>query len=167
MRLRQLVGHVNQRRQSQTQPIILIYYCGQVVTSDDNFALKMSDNWDLQTLKFRGALDGRFMEGVLSDLNGAHLIFLDLKQPTGAFKSGNFWPKAPHLGVMVANWHGADDDPRKVRLISAMEKTLPNSQNLGELDLGIRDEYKKYPNQAESMQSLNNLYDLRLTGKID
>ena len=44
---------------------------------------------------------------------------------------------------------------------------MPNSNRLRELDLGIRDEYKKYPNQAESMQSLNNLYDLRLTGKID
>lgn len=163
-RLRQLVGHVNQRRQNQVQPIVMIYYFGQVVTSDDNFALKMSDNWELETIK-RGSLDGRFMEGVLSDLNGAHLIFLDLKQPTGALKSGNFWPKAPHLGVVVANWHGPKNDPNEVRLISTLEKTMPNSPRLRELDLGIRNEYKKYPEQAESMQLLNNLYDLRLTGK--
>ncbi len=166
-RLRRLVDDVNQHQRRQTQPIVMIYYRGQVVISEDNFALKTIENWDFPTITtFSQALNGRIMERSLRETNGAHLICLDLKQPTNAVESSSVWPKVPNLGVMVGNWKGPGAAPEDARLISVLKKAMPQARQLRQLDDHLREQYvaaqKRFPDKVESVQSLKNLYDLQL-----
>jgi hypothetical protein len=147
-------------QQKSSQSLVMFYYQGRIQMGSEDFTLVTSETERYQTQ----AISGRLLEKHLSRSYGAHLVFLDLQGAT--LESDRIWPKAPHLGVVAANWKGKGPEPERLQLISILEKSMPQAKRVRDLAHRIDATYvaegRNFPDQIETFDRLKNLYDLDL-----
>lgn len=164
--VRELVGrmqsNIRKGDRGNPQAIVMIYFQGQITLEKDDFAFGTVDPKNPRAR----LITGRFLEESLSRSYGAHLIFLDLHQRDQSVESRDVWPKAPHLGIFVANWTGLPgSQPEKARLGSALEQILPRARMVRDVAMQINERYdlaaKEFPGQVETVRRLDDVYGLQ------
>ena len=111
----------NPRPESGEHQVLMFYYQGQeVLGPKGQISLMTKDR----------PLAGADLSKVLSEIPGAHLVFLDVAQPKPLDRA---WNAGPFLGVLKTIHAGSMPEGRPFPLMSALETALPNIQELDEL----------------------------------
>lgn len=146
---------------SGSNAIVMVWFQGRIQVKEDDFSFFTSTR---QTSDDK-ALTGKILESQLAKSYGAHLLFLDLTLNSANLTASEIWPKAPQLGIIVSNWKGQGQQPDETRLITALEQTMPQIRVVRELADRIDQRYeaarKKFPEQIEAVDRLQELRDLR------
>ncbi len=160
--LRMLIKQMQNTQSRNGQPIAMIYYQGQITLTDTDFYFGEMDPALVHESRM---VTGKYLEKNLVQKCGAHVVFLDLQQNTQNLSQREIWPKSPNLGIAVANWNGAGEQPENARLVSILQKTLPGIRKMGELGAEFKQPRNQIPN-LELVDNLDNLRELRV-GKLE
>ena len=114
-----------------------VYGLLRVVSRNINSASRAHPSGDVLMIYYRGrerlmadrqielltgrttSVPSRFLSAYLSDIRGAHLLFLDVER--GGLLAGDSWPNDPHLGLLRVVWNDPQRKaPENTPLISAL-----------------------------------------------
>ncbi len=111
----------NARPEKGDHQVVAFYYQGQEVLDSKNQAgLATKDD----------PIAGRDLCDVLSNIPGAHVMFLDVAQPQPI---DEHWDAGPYLGMLKATHPGSLPSDQSFPLMSALETAFPKVQALDEL----------------------------------
>ena len=153
---RKMMSRLKAFPESGSNTIVAVLYGGQINLRPDEFHFQTEKLPPNRTAELNEMLSGRLLESQLNKTFGAHLLLLDLEQKSIATDS--IWSKAPHIGVLIANWNSLVSRPVESRLVGDLKAQYPK---LRELILMIERKRSAFSGQLEMVDRLQNHYDLQ------
>jgi hypothetical protein len=155
-----------QNRTSLFNNVVIVYYQGpEFRNRQGRIALATSFADPL-----RSSIQGDVLTSFVDAAPGAHILLLDVArlkpvEPTDIsrrLESLTFWEDDAHLGVLRYAWLRGADTPSDARLLTALERALPQGSRFVEVESEVAKEFaqahQKYPDAL--------LYDKHLPSSL-